>query len=608
MTSRSIKDRIAQLNQQSSPSSAPLFTSSLRIAAPASLESSSFTSIQRSTTTDEEDEFERGGGWKVSNRAKGRLDELSDPGVTNSAPLGGVLSSSRTGRRGENLPEKPPASLISRIPEASIEEDKKRSLTKLSDANQRTVICSARVDRPPRLPPNKPSYHQVVEHLSSLQFNSNPDRRCHVAVTGYHDKANTAERCVEKLGAIPHPSRGAAATGSPQKSDSTGSASHDAQRGRSLAAAILPPAKGTDRRAVQQDPSAVGSGERSNVAEGPLKVGEDQGSTPSQGRQHQLGTARPNASNLEVRENKAVPLETGSPIADGTIIAERSDPLTNDPNSSKSKPRRSSFAALLSRSNDGSKSTVGASASSTPRAREAKNLDDYPERVASIEILESVASKTNAIVRSAAKTPHELPREPIIDPSKTAAKVLEPSKTTRQASEPSPTIEAKPQQVKPKESLPTKKEFAPQQVEAAVKLSPEQHQSSNRTRSGRHKSLDGRESLGGTRADYFRDSIDFAAIDAIATTRVSYAVRKTTETLSKFLTEQVQSLPSFSRLDATEKQVALLRVLQRWVGENIAYDVKSLHEGTITNEKCSPEYVLRTGMGVCAGVSLQSYL
>ena len=109
--------------------------------------------------------------------------------------------------------------------------------------------------------------------------------------------------------------------------------------------------------------------------------------------------------------------------------------------------------------------------------------------------------------------------------------------------------------------------------------------------------------LAGSRADALRRLVDISAIDAVAMAKTPSDARTSTYDLVQYLTGLVYSLPCMEGASELARQFAMLRVFQRWIGHNIAYDAKTLHEGTITSKKCEPAYILKVGMAVCSGVS-----
>jgi len=81
---------------------------------------------------------------------------------------------------------------------------------------------------------------------------------------------------------------------------------------------------------------------------------------------------------------------------------------------------------------------------------------------------------------------------------------------------------------------------------------------------------------------------DFSKIDEHAL-RAPVGVDKSVETLASYLKG-----PATNDLEKT-------RAIYRWITANIRYDTKRFFRGNITSESASPETVLHTRLGVCAG-------
>mmetsp|Transcript_9087 Transcript_9087/g.14377 ORF Transcript_9087/g.14377 Transcript_9087/m.14377 type:complete len:673 (-) Transcript_9087:147-2165(-) len=98
------------------------------------------------------------------------------------------------------------------------------------------------------------------------------------------------------------------------------------------------------------------------------------------------------------------------------------------------------------------------------------------------------------------------------------------------------------------------------------------------------------------RAKELEMAADFPTVDRHAVQPTPSEHRQSVRALARYL------LTPFEGGNDDVTQARKLRVLFRWIAENIAYDIQSLMRG-VTNDICEPETVLRRGMSVCSGYS-----
>lgn len=125
---------------------------------------------------------------------------------------------------------------------------------------------------------------------------------------------------------------------------------------------------------------------------------------------------------------------------------------------------------------------------------------------------------------------------------------------------------------------------------------PPLHQESARTTS--HDVLTSRQSLSGSQAEYYRSVSNLHTLDQIAINCPAH-VCTSVLSLARHLVQACDEAVG-EYVDSAHRDFSLLRVLYRWVSNNIDYDVQGLSTG-ISTRNCQAEVVLQERKAVCSG-------